>query len=348
MTAFRRATPADDALVRRLLRDNGMPTWVEMTVRREPSFFAAGRPLGEEWAVIGEDGADVVGMYTASLVAVFVDGRPERLGYLGGLRVNREHRHRIRHLRDGYASIGALAPAAGTLPWWFTVVAADNVAARRLLEAGVAGLPGYHALGEYVTFGIATARGRNHGLWRRCDEADTARVIAFHNRHASAYDLAPVLDEQVLAAVGLANFRMYEDQGEVGGVAALWDQRRFKQIVANHYRRPIAALLPAYNAYAKVFRRVPLPRAGRALEQTFVAFLALADGTAARGRELLEDLLAQCATPAASLGLSAAHPLAQTVAELKPLRYPARIYAVTFDAARPVSARPAQPEVALL
>jgi len=348
VTAFRRATPADDALVRRLLRDNGIPTWVEMTVRREPSFFAARKPLGEEWAVIGEDGTNVVGMYTASLVSVFVDGRAERLGYLGGLRVNREHRHRIRHLRDGYASIGALAPAAGTLPWWFTVVSADNAAARRLLEAGIPGLPGYHALGEYVTFGIATARGRNHGLWRRCGDADATHVIAFHNRHAAAYDLAPVLDEHGLAAVGLANFRVYEDHGEIGGVAALWDQRDFKQIVANRYRRPIAALLPVYNAYAKVFRRVPLPRTGRALEQTFVAYLTLTARAAERGRELLEDLLAQCTTPAASLGLCAAHPLARTLAELKPLRYPARVYAVTFDGAQPASARAVQPEVALL
>ena len=36
MTTYALATPADDAVLRALLRDNAMPAWVTMTLQREP------------------------------------------------------------------------------------------------------------------------------------------------------------------------------------------------------------------------------------------------------------------------------------------------------------------------
>jgi hypothetical protein len=348
MTAFRLATDADDALIRSILRDNGVPTWVEMTVEHEPSFFASKNMFGREWAVLAEESSDVVGMYTAAILPVHVNGRPEQLGYLGGLRVGAKHRRRIRHLREGYASIRPLAPVAGTLPWWFTVVAAENTAAKRLLESGVPGLPAYYLQGEYATFGLPTARGKDIGLWRRAREDDLHRILEFHNAQAARFQFSPVLCEAVVRGIGVDRFFVHEPAKTLLGLAALWDQRAFKQIVARRYRRPIGTLIPAYNAYAKLFRRIPLPPEGRMLEQTFIAFLALADEVLAQGRALLQDLLSHCATPVASLGLHAGHSLLPALRELKPMRYPARIYAVSFEGRPDFNGLPAQPEVALL
>jgi len=87
MTTFRLATEADDDLLRSILRDNAMPTWVDMAIAREPSFFAGKNLFGEDWAVVAEEKGDVIGIYTASVLPLHIDGRPERLGYLGGLRV---------------------------------------------------------------------------------------------------------------------------------------------------------------------------------------------------------------------------------------------------------------------
>jgi hypothetical protein len=348
VTTFRVATEADDALIREILRDNGMPTWVEMAIEREPSFFAAANLFGRDWAVIAEEAGDVVGIYTAAVVPVHVDGQPERLGYLGGLRVKPAYRRRIRHLREGYASIRPLAPAAGTRPWWFTVVAAGNENARRLLEAGVRGLPAYHAQGDYVTFALPVSRGRRRGLWRAAAVEDVAAIVDFYNRQAASFQYSPVLDDNLVRRIGIAHFYMYERDGELQGIAALWDQRAFKQIVARRYRKPLAGLLGAYNAYARLLRRIPLPPEGRSLDQTFIAFLALSDPALADARGLIEDLLSHCHTPAASLGLCAAHPLIPAVKRLKPISYPARVYAVSFEGVPPANGRPAQPEAALL
>ncbi len=343
MTTFRLATETDDAVIRSLLRKNVMPTWVDLAIEREPSFFAGKDLFGDDWAVIAEEVGDVVGMYAASVMPVHVDGRPERLGYLSGLRVNPGYRRRIRYLRDGYASIPRLAPVTGSLPWWFTVVASENTTARRLLESGLLGLPTYHLQGEFVTFAVATARGRRRNLWRRAVSDDVAHIVAFHNELASRFQCSPVLSEGLVRRIGVDQFLLCE-----GGVAALWDQRAFKQIVARRYRQPLRGLLRLYNLYARLFRRIPLPREGGALDQTFIAFLALDDASQSNARALLEDLLSQCETAVASIGLHARHPLVEVVESLRPLPYPARVYAVTFEGAPPPNDRPMQPEAALL
>jgi len=325
-----------------------MSTWVDMTVTREPSFLSGTDWLGCDWAVIAEDAGEVIGMYTAAVLPVHVHGRPEQIGYLGGLRVTPLHRRRVRHLREGFESIERLAPVAGTLPMWFTVVAAENDAARRLLESGVRGLPSYQLQGEYVTFGLPAARGTRSGLWRRADGSDIPQLIEFHNTQAARFQFSPVLREAVVRRIGVEHFLVHEREGAVRGVAALWDQRAFKQIVARRYRQPVGALVPAYNAYAKLFRRIPLPREGQALEQTFIAFLALADDARRECQALIRDLLARCPTPVASLGLHAGHPLSAALDELRPMRYAARVYTVSFERRPFVGGLPAQPEVALL
>jgi Acetyltransferase (GNAT) domain len=382
VTTFRVATEADDEVLRAMLRENGMRTWVDMTMEREPSFFAGKNLYGRDWAVIAEDKGDVIGMYTASVMPVHLNGQPTKLGYLGGLRVNPNHRRRIRHLREGYASIGRFAPES--VPWWFTVVAAENDGARRLLEAGVPGLPPYHPQGDYVTFALPVSRGKRRGLWRRVErsadvssavgerharqpsspavtagdcgrDARAPDVVSLYNKAAAQFQYSPVLDRALAEQL---EFYVCGD-----AVAALWDQRAFKQIVARRYRHP--SLIPFYNTYARLARRIPLPPEGRALEQTFIAFLTMPPDYA-----LLQDLLSYCRTPAASIGVHAKSPLIPVIERFKPVRYPARIYAVvipsvverpgcaeardsshlpprSLDSARD-DGRPAQPEAALL
>ena len=365
MTTFRVAGPDDDGTVRALLDETAMPSWVDMAIEREPASFAP-----DEWAVIAEEGSEVVGIYTASVLAAHVDGRPARLGYLGGLRVKPQFRRRIRHLREGYASVPALAREA--VPWWFTTIGADNVVARRLLESGVRGLPPYHFRGEYETFALPVSRGKRRGIWQRLDgpspgasrhplpaargegrspvrmasallpacgetvpEGRMRGAIALHNALAAQFQCSPVLDEDLVRCAG--RFFVCD-----GGVAALWDQRAFKRIVARRYRRP--SLVAPYNAYARLFRRIPLPRQGEALQQTFIAFFATERPTV----EAMEDLLSHCQTPVATIGMHAGNPLREIVRRFKPMSTRSRVYAVSFDGSVPPNGRPAQPEAALL
>jgi hypothetical protein len=351
MTAFRIAGAGDDDRLRRLLRDNGMPGWVEMCLEREPSYFAGQDRFGRDWAVLAEEGDALVGMYAAAVLPLCVNGAEETVGYLGGLRVQPAHRHRIRHLREGYASIRRLAQAPVSLPWWFTVVAADNGVALRLLEAGVRGLPRYRAIGGYNTYAVAASRGRTQALWRRPRPDELPALLAWHRQCAAQQQLSPILDEPRLARLGTDALWVCSEREAFLGMAVLWNQGAYKQVVARRYRGALQGLRPLYNAYARLARRVVLPPSGEALGQTFIAFLSLAPDVAAdrsTARALLTDLLSHCPTPVAALGLHDGHALEPALESLKPMRYAARVYAVEFDTPARLDGRPVQPEAALL
>ena len=351
MTAFRVATADDDDRLRGLLRDNGMPGWVEMSIEREPSYFAGVDWFGRDWAVLAEEGGDLVGMYAASVLPVCVNGTLEHVGYLGGLRVQAAHRRRIRHLREGYASIRRLAPAPTTVPWWFTVVAADNDVARRLLESGIRGLPTYRAIGSYATYAVAATRGRSRALWRSLQPGELPSLLAWHRQLAARQQLTPVLDEHRLRRIGTDGLWVCTDGDAFVGMAVLWNQSAFKQVVARRYRGALRWLRPAYNGYARLARQVVLPAQGAALGQSFISFLTLAPEAVtdrATACALLADLLSKCSTPVAALGLHDEHPLLPALASFKPMRYAAQVYAVEFDEPARLNGRPVQPEAALL
>ena len=168
--------------------------------------------------------------------------------------------------------------------------------------------------------------------------------MTLYNAQSLHLQFAPVLTEDVVRRIGVRNFFLYKDRG----VAALWDQRAFKQIVARRYRRPLRGFRPLYNLYASLFRRIPLPREGGALDQTSIAFLSLDDESSSNGSALLRDLLSHCGTRAASIGVHPRHPLVPAITAMKPIKYPARVYAVSFDGLVPPNGRPVQPEAALL
>lgn len=347
MRTYDIANSGDDATLRALLRDNAMPSWVAMSVEREPSYFEGAGRYGRDWAVIAREGSTPLGMYACSEQNVHLNGVPVELGYLGSLRVSQSHRHKLRILREGFASVGkfskALAPAL-----WYTAIATENHRARRLLEANLPGMPRYQYTNEMVTLALSRARGTPKGYWRAMREDEHEKVSDFYNRHASRYQFSPALSAEIVRNCG-ADFFVAERQGQVCACMAMWNQNSYKQVVARGYRQPLAALLPIYNAYARISRRIQLPKVGRTFDHTCFAFLAVAPALEQEIVGLLRNALALCPTAAMTFGLHSGHrwliPLHRA---FRPLTYTTRVYAVSFEGGIELDARPAQPEVAVL
>jgi len=340
------AGPADEAILRQLLRDHPMPSWVTMAMTREPDFFAGANRFGRDWAVLAREGSTPVGMYNCAEQPVHVDGQPRETGYLGALRVAPVYRHRLRVLRDGYASIRRLSPRTADL--WYTAVASENRPARRLLEAGLHGMPHYQPLNELVTLALPSRRGRRHGFWQPVTEDRLDELCRFYNEQARAWQFSPVLTPEIVRRCG-ADFHVVEKDGAIVAVMALWNQQAYKQVVACAYRWPLGPLLPAWNLYARWAGRLPLPPVGRPLDQSALAFFAVAPALADAVPELIEDALAMCPTAALSFALHAAHPWLEAVqGKFRPATYRSWIYAVSFAAPASLDGRPAQPEAAIL
>lgn len=347
MIRFDRATIDDDAELRAVLRDNGMQGWVTMTMEREPSYFSGLGRFGEDEAVIARQAGDTVGMYQCSTHPLFVNGRAERVGYLGGLRVNPAYRNRLRIVRSGFASVRSIGAASGR-PFWYTSVASDNDAARRLLEANLAGMPTYAPCGTMVSMAMPRARGRRLGLWEPVAADDLRRFCDRFNRTSARFQFSPSLDPESAARTG-ARFFLATQDGEAYATMALWNQQGYKQVVARRYRWPLSLAIPLYNAYARATRRICLPPVGHALDQTYMAFFGVAPGYGDRTLDLLRDAISHCTTQVLTFGLHAAHEqLAEIQKAFRPTNYRTGIYVVHFDNAPAIDARPTQPEIAIL
>lgn len=347
MTTYALATPDDDAVMRSLLRDNPMPSWVSMASTREPSYFSGMGRFGHDWAVMVREAGETVGMYSCADQPVHLNGCATELGYLGSLRVAPRYRHRLRILQDGYASIRAFSPTRDP-ELWYTAIASQNLRARRLLEANLRGMPRYRAINEMVTMALPTARGRRHGLWRPAAPKEIESLCGFYNHHAHRYQFSPVLTPE--RAIGtLARFHVLDSGDGPSAIMALWNQQSYKQVIACAYRQPLGALLPIYNLYARLAGRVVLPPVGQALDQTYLAFLAMAPELESEASPLIEDALAICPTAVLTLGLHAGHAwLEPLTRSFRPTTYRTCIYAVDFGETVELDSRPAQPEVALL
>lgn len=347
MTTFALATQEDDAILRALLRENPMPGWVTMAMEREPSYYSGSNHFGRDWAIVARHGDMPIGMYACSEQPVHLNGAPTELGYLGALRVQQRYRNRARILREGFASVRACSRARGP-ELWYTAIASENLIARRVLEANLKGMPRYRPVNELVTLAMPKARGRQHGLWRPARAEEMHEICAFHNRQASRYQFAPLLSPELACKTG-ASFFVHKRQGTLAASMALWNQQAYKQVVARVYRWPLGMLLPFYNAYARLTRRVALPRPGQALDQASLAFLAVSPSLERQIVQLVEDALARCPAGVLTIGLHDRHPwLASLRRAFKPAVYKAQIYAVCFEDTLPLDGRPAQPEVALL
>ena len=94
---FELATPADDADLRHILAETPMAGRISVSFRREPSYFDAAVVEGEFRQVVAarDCGADkLVGFGCRSIRMRYVNGLPQQIGYLGGLRLLIGHRNR--------------------------------------------------------------------------------------------------------------------------------------------------------------------------------------------------------------------------------------------------------------
>jgi hypothetical protein len=360
MGCYRLATPADNPALCAMLRDNPMSGSVSLCLERAPDYFSASKLFGKDACVIAETAAGrPVGMYGCALWESYVNGVPRCSAYLHGLRVNAAFRHRLRWLRDGYASIPRLVPGWDKAACCFTSLASDNHAARRLLESSVNGLPHYQAQGEMVTLILPARQGRRRHVLRQARRGDIPALLALYRRYAEHWQFAPYLDEDWLLnltpehGLALDDFWLLEENGALRFCAALWDQRHCKQTVVRGYRGALHWLRPLYNLWANAAGRIPLPPAGGRVEHVFIAFAAF-DGAPELMLRCIAELLAHAAKMQASsavLGLSAQHPLLTAIAQ----RFHARTYRTCIDTvhwsgddAPVLDGRPVQPEAALL
>ena len=347
---FAVATPADDAALCQLLRNNPMAGRIRISLEREPSYFVAAATEGpEHHTIIARESGRVVCAGTISVRDRFINGISTRVGYLGGLRLDASCRGRASIVRRGYQKFRTLHEQGGPL-LYLTSIVADNLPALRLLERGLKDMPTYRYLGDFITLVIRTRRRANRSAAPQ-DARAFPGILEFLNRENARYQFAPVWsaqDMQVperMLAVGLSDAPI--------ACAALWDQRKIKQAVVRGYSAMLSYLRHFLNAASAIFRRPRLPAVDEALASAFISHVA---GSATELPALIRQLQAAAFGHGLEylvLGFDARDPrLAIIRKSFRPRQYVGRLYAVHWEdgaaAAQALDGRLLAPEVALL
>lgn len=361
--AYKIASSEDDDGLRFILQNTPMDGWIQVTFEREPSFFKSDHLFGETIAVIAHQEKapqELVGMYTMTNMPVHINGNQEWVGYLGGLRVLKKHRNKIRALIGGFESINQLLNSDFAQSYWFTSLAKDNASARRILEAGIKGLPIYRPVSDMQTLFFPTKIGKNMGLLKPVKKDEVSELVGFYNRQAAQYQFSPALSEAWLmnlsgnTGITIDDFFILKKNNEILGCLAIWDQRKVKQTVVKGYKPPYKSIRILYNIYAKFANKLILPESGEMIEQVYLSFFALDSTIDHLAVDILREALfksAQKNADIATLGLSTSNPMLKLIKSKFPVQtYHTCIEAVAWQAEDIVSldSRPAQPEVAFL
>jgi hypothetical protein len=347
---FAVATPADDAAIRRLLRANPMRGAVSVAFEREPDYFAGeGLAGATDKTLLAHEGGRLVAMGRCSIRAVFLNGKPRRAGYLGELRLDSTAGGRLDILRQGYRHLRELE-VEDPADFYFTSIAADNARARQLLERGLPGLPRYELLTEFTTLLIPVGKSGREPARERATPAELAEFL---NAAARRHQLAAVWSEDTLAALarhGLPpeRFQIWRRGEKIVAVAALWDQRAFRQTVIRGYAGALTGLRPLLNL---VGARLPAP--GATLAHAFLSPLAVEPG----GEVMLPELVAAFFPAAArngleflTLGFPTGDPRLDVLRRhFRGREYRSRLYQVSLAGSpAQIAGRAFLPEVALL
>lgn len=359
---YKIASKVDDESLRELLSDNSMDSWVNLSLEKEPSYFNAQNLMCESYTMVATDTLTKkqIGMYSCSYMQMHLNGKNQEVAYFGELRVDKEHRNKIRVLKSGYKSLKTLLPKRDVEPMYITSIASQNYKARRILEAKLKGMPKYIPLAEMSTLVFSTSFKSKNIKLQKASKKDITRVVNFYNKCASSYQFSPHLDELWLSelsdakGLNIDDFYILENSNkEIKACFALWDQREFKQSVIKSYKKPLNTIRSLYNLFAKFTKRLELPKENTMLEQIYITFLATTKS------ELYLELIQEAASIAKSkgakacvLGLSSQHPNLEFLKNrLKANVYKTFIEMVSFGDVSKIEINKnllIQPEVALL
>jgi len=346
---FELATPDDGPELRRVLRENPMPGTISVTFEREPNYFIAAKVEGPfRQTIIARDNSigRIVGMISRSIRDVYLNGSPQAVGYISQIRIVPDYRVMPKALTRAFAFFDRLRQD-GRATLHFTSIIEDNLPARRLLTAGLPGMPRLQEYARLHTLAIYCRRRRRRlsmpdGLQlARGSSAYINETVACLQRNGARYQLAPHWTSDILfnpdhtPDLTPEDFFLALDGKRVVGCLAAWDQSRFKQTVVRSYSGALGRWRGLANVGARLAGWPVLPRPNTPFRYCYASHLAVDDDRldvfAALVRALYNHAMGQKYSYF-MLGLSEPHPLLKEVTTTyRHINYRSILYLVAWE-----------------
>lgn len=283
------ATQEDDPEMRQLLRENPLPGRLQVTFEREPDFFigaAVEGPYNQTIIARDRELGHIVGMVSRSIREVYCNGRPDTLGYYSQMRIAAGYRSWRRAMSIVGRKLQEFHQDGRTSRYLNSVVA-DNIPARRLLTAGIPGLPRLHEYARFHTLAILAPSTRKQ--LPLPDGTTLVRGAASHipelldclRRNGLRYQFSPVWTEETLFhpqhTPGLSpqDFWLAFRENRMIGCLGVWDQLHFKQTVLRGYDGWLARYWRLINTCTRLIRFPQLPQPNTPVRYCFASHLAV-------------------------------------------------------------------------
>jgi len=321
-----------------------MPGRIRVTYQREPEFRLGCEVMGDDCRVLvarREDSGEIVGLASRSVRRVFVNGREQRLGYLGQLRIDPRYRGRWLVSR-GFSQLKQLHDSDPLPGYLASIVEGNREADGVLVDRRRRFFPEFHAVAECRTLAIDVRRSKSKvsGDVRITTPAigELREVVDLLRTGGTGRQFYPAWTGENLTrlsslGLGVDDLRIARRGGAIVGVAGLWDQSAYKQTVVHGYSGWLKAAAPLYNLGAAWMGRAALPRPGEKLRGAYLSPVRIAHDDLVVFHALLREVYNFARTRGFDYlltGFDMRDPLLPAACEYSHVTYPSRLYFVEW------------------
>jgi hypothetical protein len=341
---FETATPDDGQELLKILEDAPFKGNISLLYTRRPDAYRSfihEAPRVDIVICRDQQQDKIVGFGACALRQLFVNGVPQTIGYLFGLRTRREYMRKFPLLHKAYAMIPMLHKDID-VPFYLTTILEENHYAQRLLEKRRASMPAYLPYGTYTVYTVfqrIRPKPPNLHPWRfrQAWPNDVQRLVNFISKNGCTSQFYPALQEQdlrsgVLPGLSIETFYLLVDeQDDILAAGAVWDQASYKQYVLQGYDGIFRLIAPASRIFPFFgFPALPAPRS--VLRFFTLSFWAVKHQDPDIFRRFLQAIShAVSDYPFFLIGLHEQHPLRHIVEQRLHIRYASRLYLVSWD-----------------
>jgi hypothetical protein len=324
------AGPDDDAGIRGLVRREALPGRVRLALPREPNFSLGCAVTGDDYRIVVArtfDDDAIVGVACRSVRNVFLNGRPQRIVYLGQLRIDERFRGRWLVSR-GFSLLAGIDREQPAPLYLASIVDGNTAAIGVLVTRRRRGFPAFREVARYHTLALPTRRSKPLLPGREDIEAGTVdqlgEISELLRLEGARRQFSSVWTEDALRELDsfglrVGDIRVARLNGQVVGVIALWDQTAYKQAIVRGYSGWLRAVAPLMR----------LPRIGQEIRSAYASLLCVRDDNAVLFERLLREVYGLAHSRGFDyvlVGLDARDPLLRTARAYPHFSYRSRFY----------------------
>ena len=240
------ADARDGEKIAEILESNPFEGRISLLYTRRPDAYESFLKESKESEVLicrDKNEGGVVGFGAYNVRELYVNGIPQRVGYIFGLRGYGQYLKSYPLLHKAFDYLYQRCQDR-QISFYITTILNYNLYSRRLLEKRRKFMPSYEFYGDYEIFALKTflRKKKYSGLtFRKATLDDVTAIVKFLNQEGRQYQFFPLVKEEDLLEERLPNlsinhfYLVVDNNNEILTAGAAWDQKRYKQYIVQGY-----------------------------------------------------------------------------------------------------------------